>query len=259
MTQEPNESIKRILLDILMPYYIPGLITGAALGLLPYWYNSNTAQSHLTKSEQANLPLSIDEDKAFIMVYADGIDGRSYRLPTPTSEYFRFKQRNHTIRDYVDYTNFVTYDNKTVKGHAESLTSHLSSQESKAQLLLDFVHSHIYDKSIEEKADYVRYPLETMVERNGDCEDLAILGAGLMKSIGLDVALVVFPREGEKAGHAGVGVNGNFSGHYFNVEGKKYFYAETTGTNWLTRPAKWKIGDLPPDFNSRPVNIYIIK
>ena len=66
------------------------------------------------------------------------------------------------------------------------------------------------------------------------------------------------PKEGERAGHVGLGIKGDFSGRFFNVDGKKYFYAETTGTEWLTNPATWKIGEMPPEYISREVEVYVV-
>jgi len=204
------------------------------------------------------LPENIANDKALIMIYAEGINGHDYKLPLFTTEYFKFKQMPHQKNGRAYLVNWVTYNNQAIKSFADAMTKDLVP-EKKAQVLLDFVHQQIYDLRIEENEDYVRYPLETLVERNGDCEDLAILGLALMKSIGLDVALVGFPpKSGEKYGHVGIGVNGNFSGSYFNIYGKKYFYAESTGTVWLNQQSNWKIGDMPPDFAAKAAEIYII-
>ncbi|GEM_PF-5542550 len=223
---------------------------------------------HVAKAEirvprpnrEFNIPQNIAYDKALIMAYAGNINNHDFKLPIPTSEYFRFKQMRHTTRDNAaDYVNWVTYDNKIIKGFAEAMTKNVALPENKAQILLDYVHQQMYDVSIEEKEDYIRYPLETLVERNGDCEDLAILGAALMKSVNLDVALVYFiPRPGDKETHMALAVAGNFSGSYFNVNGKKYFYTEATGTFWLNNQSKSKIGSIHPDFASRKAEIYVI-
>src|SRR3989338_1900598 len=247
-----------------------GLIAGALLGtsLTHYFSNrrfeeelqdnlsQNVVEAEIVQRQPLNsnevpIPVGIAGDDAFLMVYVDDIGGKSYKLPVSTREYFKFKQMTHRKRYPADFVNFVTYDNRTIRADAEYMTKDLSSLEAKAQQLLHFVHRQIYDATIEDKEDYVRYPLETLIERNGDCEDVAILGAALMKSIGSDGALIRFPpKEGERAGHVGLGIKGDFSGRIFNVDGKKYFYAETTGTEWLTNPATWKIGEMPPEYIS---------
>lgn len=41
--------------------------------------------------------------------------------------------------------------------------------------------------------EYPKYPIETLVEKRGDCEDRAILAAALLKRMGYEVALLVLP------------------------------------------------------------------
>jgi hypothetical protein len=252
---------------------ITGLIFGILLGTGITYHVSNqrfkeNLQNNLSQNvvkaeaiqgqplttENITLPEKIAKDEAFIMAYAANIGGQSYRLPITTKEYFKFKQLPHKRKDISDIVNWVTYDNETIRNIAQYMTNDLKSPEAKAQALLDFVHSHMYDSKIEEHEDYVRYPIETIVERNGDCEDFAILGASLMKSIGLDVALILFPSF-KGSSHVTLGVSGNFAGRYFNVNEKKYFLAETTCTQWPTRPADWKIGECPLEIISRPARI----
>jgi len=221
--------------------------------------NADLVKPNPPNLDNISLPNEIKEDEAIIMVYVSGIGGYNFKLPVSTKEYFKYKKMTHTKKDLDDLVNFVTYNNKGIRKKAKRMTEEVNSPEEKAQLLHDFVLSHIYDASIEKDKDYVKYPIETMVERSGDCEDFAILGAALMKSIDLDVALILFPPpKGKNEGHMGIGVNGNFSGHYFNIDGKKYFYAEPTGTDWLNNKATWKIGEMPDKYVSRKANIYIV-
>ncbi len=206
------------------------------------------------------LPEAIASDRALLMVYADQIGGQSYKLTFPVQEYFRHKQMRHTSNGVMDYANWVTYESPVIKEFAKYVTQNLKTPEEKAQRLLDFVHSQIYDSRIEMERDYVKYPIETMVERNGDCEDLSILAAALIKSVGLDVSLVyILPLEGEKSTHMAMGVVGEFKGRHYELEGRKYYYTETTGTDWLTNRSNWKIGEMPKEYGTRPAYVIVIK
>lgn len=84
--------------------------------------------------------------------------------------------------------------------------------------------------------EYPKYPIESLMEEAGDCEDQAILAAAMLKRMGYDVALLVCP------GHAAVGIAGSegLPGTYFMDEatGLRYFYGETTSDGWL-------LGELP--------------
>lgn len=88
-----------------------------------------------------------------------------------------------------------------------------------------------------------RYPLETLIEQQGDCVDTSILYAAILFRYGFDVAFLVF--EGEPK-HVALGVNLSTYGKSWELKGKTYYYLETTGGNW-------RLGDCPlPYQNTRP-------
>lgn len=117
-------------------------------------------------------------------------------------------------------------------------------------LLISFVQSLPYtsDKATTGYDDYPRYPIETLVDRGGDCEDTAILTAALLWQMGYDVILLEYPK------HVAVGVAGDetVNGTYYEYNGRRYFYLETTGEGWKIGkkpdwvPSKAKIIDLSP-------------
>jgi len=91
--------------------------------------------------------------------------------------------------------------------------------------------------------DYWKYPVETLADGNGDCADTAILTAALLKEMGYDVAIVLFP------GHAGTAVVcDNCNGYYYPLNGKRYYYLETTGTGN-------SLGTLAPQFQTAEARI----
>ncbi|MFW6151319.1 MAG: hypothetical protein ACOC6A_07265, partial [Chloroflexota bacterium] len=73
--------------------------------------------------------------------------------------------------------------------------------------------------------DYPRYPLETLVDEGGDCEDTSILLAEILYNLGYDVVLLRLPA------HVAVGVAADekFCGTYYEQHGTRYFYLESTG------------------------------
>jgi len=186
--------------------------------------------------------------------------GKEFQTKIRLSEYVALRSRNHRIKEVLGYAPFLT-PHPIIDDLAQVLTQNSTSPEQAAQRILNFIHHGIvYDVSIESYGvDYVRHPLETLVEGNGDCEDTTILGAALSRARDLDVILVVFPPPPESiTGHIGYAVAGDFHGAYFEVNGKKYFYAETTGTYWLTKPSLWKIGDIHSTMKNKAVDIYTL-
>lgn len=97
---------------------------------------------------------------------------------------------------------------------------------------------------VSESTDYPRYPIETIVDKGGDCEDTAILLAALLNMFGFDAILLNPP------GHMAVGIAcGNCDGSRVNYSGREYFYIETTGPNW-------QIGSMPYNYSS--ANIFTL-
>jgi len=95
--------------------------------------------------------------------------------------------------------------------------------------------------------NYPRYPIETLVDFGGDCEDTAILLAALLNRMGQKVVLIAFPD------HYGVGILGGEStyGTYWEHNGGRYFYLETT-------TGGWRIGEIPENLADVPAVIYAL-
>jgi hypothetical protein len=114
------------------------------------------------------------------------------------------------------------------------------------QLAISFVQSLAYlpdDDSLD--YDYPKYPLETLYDKGGDCEDTSILLVSLIREMGYGCCLIEFED------HMGVGVLGtdNVKGRYFERNGNKYFYVETTGEGW-------EIGEMPDEYVYETAHIW---
>ena len=121
----------------------------------------------------------------------------------------------------------------------------------KINFVIAFVQSLPYTVDNETKPydEYPRYPLETLFDRGGDCEDTSILVAALLDRMGYDVALLWL----ENAKHIAVGVSvpGTY-GSYYTHGSKKYYYLETTGEGW-------QIGQIPPSITDTTAHIYPLR
>jgi hypothetical protein len=97
--------------------------------------------------------------------------------------------------------------------------------------------------------EYPRFPIETLVDDGGDCEDTSILFATLTLIMGYGTVYINPPN------HYAVGILGNdLHGTYWTYpEGsnKTYYYCETTGNGFT-------IGKLPDEFRSQKAFIYTI-
>lgn len=159
----------------------------------------------------------------------------SFDFAIEAEDYFDYRRkRNSPLRD-KDYAKYVTYNDPNIQSLAEEITEFSETNEDKAGDLLYLVNFYgVYSSDSDLYLDnasyteYARYPVETLVETNGDCEDAAILYASLAKAVDLDVILINLDHKIKDNGHMIVGVAGDFEGKYVEYHGKKYFLADAT-------------------------------
>jgi predicted transglutaminase-like cysteine proteinase len=155
---------------------------------------------------------------------------------------------------YVNYSYYVTdpRDDKELGEIVESFNEFALreglGEEEKLNLVVGFVQSIPYMLDINSKgeSEYPRYPVETLVDNVGDCEDTAILTASLLNLMGYDAVLLDVPE------HMAVGISSGsvpFSGTYYIENNKKYYYVETTELGW-------SIGNIPGEY--KDVSAYIV-
>ncbi|MBO8128155.1 MAG: hypothetical protein H0Z39_03015 [Peptococcaceae bacterium] len=163
-------------------------------------------------------------------------------------DYFRNLKRPLTD----DYSVYVTnqlddsYIASLVKRFKEAADKHNFSERELVDFVVSFVQSLAYvpdDVSVGYD-EYPKYPLETLVDRGGDCEDTSILLASILHEMGYGVVLLALPD------HMAVGVKGaeDIPGTYWNYQGARYYYVETTGTGW-------QIGEIPEEYRNQKARI----
>jgi len=181
-------------------------------------------------------------DLSFSWEYEDRIWSYTQEVPHKLYDYYR--ARDHTNRNYVDYA-LSDYDDKYIQQIVSSFeTGGANAGYSDNENVLNvvaFVQSLPYTSdSVTTGADeYPRYPVETLVDGGGDCEDSAILTAALLDEMGYGVVLLQYPT------HMAVGVKGDetLTGSYFTYQGSRYFYLETTASGW-------DIGEIPDNYKN---------
>ncbi|MEM1000597.1 MAG: hypothetical protein AAGN35_26325 [Bacteroidota bacterium] len=103
------------------------------------------------------------------------------------------------------------------------------------EMIVAFVQQLEY---VREEGEYPRFPIETLAEQGGDCEDSSLLLAGLLREMGYDVILVNPP------GHMGIALAcSNCTGTAYRHQGRRYFYIETTS-------AGFPIGEMPAGYTT---------
>ena len=116
------------------------------------------------------------------------------------------------------------------------------SDHARAEMALIFVQSLTYigDNVTTSFDEYPRYPVETLFDREGDCEDTSILLAAILTEMGYDVALLLF----EEFDHIGLGISfppeyKMYGNSWIHNDGRRYWYLDTAGgrtIGWCPEP-----------------------
>lgn len=133
------------------------------------------------------------------------------------------------------------HDRPVMRALAEEFSSHVVTKKEQISLALTFVQSlpYAYDSTTKGIDEYLRYPIETLVDGYGDCEDKVALLAALLYEMDVDFILLVLPE------HMAIGVHCDEveADRYLLFHEKKYYYLETTMEGW-------QIGQIPEDYHN---------
>lgn len=118
--------------------------------------------------------------------------------------------------------------------------------------VLSFVQQNIHywdDNVSKNQEEYWRYPIETLVDEQGDCEDTSVLFASIVENMDYD-AILLFYIIDDDIGHLATGVSGVTlpDGHSVDYEEKSFYYCETTSIGFV-------IGEKPNDVPDEPEKI----
>jgi len=143
-----------------------------------------------------------------------------------------------------DDDSFIESLSETLYGAiAPYYDSLLSTYHGFLQFALDFVTGAIPYTLDSLPDEWPRYPLETLVESIGDCEDTGILYCSIVRSYTPSTHLIFFPTHVASA----VPVSWDFISScdytvgYYEYDGALYVICETTGDP----PGYWQVGELP--------------
>ena len=154
----------------------------------------------------------------------------------PSDWHDDYKDKEHGYHG----ANYVTYWDTYVIEIADMLKEKANKNGySESQFAVAFIQSlgYVGDEIIGYD-DYPKYPLETLAEQNGDCEDTSYLAAAIISAMNIDVVLIELP------GHMAIAVafSGSPEGYYYSLSnGRNYYYLETTAKGW------W-LGELPEEY-----------
>lgn len=162
--------------------------------------------------------------------------------------------RYHGVENYYKYINEAN-NAQVVRQVVEALRDVAKAlhydDAAVAREMAKFVQDCIayeYDSDTTGQDEFPRYPIETLYERRGDCEDTSILMAALLKEWGYQVGFLHLP------GHVAVALrtSDDYSdGSYYEINGHRYLYIESTGSGW-------NIGEIPEDCRNVQAEFHLI-
>ena len=218
---------------------------GTIDNLDPY-YDSN----HLDVTEQ-----NYEENDAVETVSYDWqYGGYNWHYDFPIEmkyiNFYESQYRDPSFYDdlYVEYVNDPT-DDQYIKDISQIFIDEVArigwDKSRVVNVAISFVQSLDYIAE-EGEIEYPKYPLETIHDGGGDCEDSSILLVSILKEMGYGCCLIGFDE------HVAVGIlSQDIYGTYYEVDGKQYYYVETTNTGW-------EIGQMPDEYHNLNARIVVI-
>ena len=172
------------------------------------------------------------EQKYFLQ---DRQDTYQLTLSITSSLYEYYQQKSHYLTQ-DNFASFVTpYSLALVAADVRGV---FPSEEGFVNAVLMLVHQIPY-RIVEEP----KYPIETIIENQGDCDLLSYICASLIKAQDLDVVLLYYETES----HMNVGEHlpnpprdARSSSSYVDYVGTRYYMAECTGNDWQNG---WRVGE----------------
>ena len=223
--------------------------------------NNNLTQNITTLNQNvAELQKEVDtaENTEFSLSYSFSYQYYDFvwNLRIPVKEYLYYSEKPR-ITDTSKYTTMVT------DTHADYLLNVLVNKIKDAALSYDlkptdtvnFVGAFIQSLVNADKNtatpydDYPRYPIETLFNQGGDCEDTSILAAALLQRLAFKEVVFVF--DNPKHAALGIDVTIPLGANEWEYQATKYFYLETVGNDWT-------LGHCPAVYLPLQPKIYLI-
>lgn len=180
-----------------------------------------------------SLPAMATLEKEFVWESFGHQESLKIKLPAELKTHYSSKTRTFHYGNYVQEDAGYELNAKLAQAFQDRATEESLSEWQLINMVVDFVQSLEYQVEV---GEYPKYPVETLVDGGGDCEDTSILLAAILDKLDVDCILLSPP------GHMAVGVAiAQLKAQHYPYNGRNYYYVETTGTNW-------GIGAIPPTY-----------
>lgn len=187
--------------------------------------------------------------------FRDKTYSASLEIPDSLYDYFENIDRISTS-DPTKYSIYVTntyddyYISKLASGLKQISLLNGFNLDDELHFIISFIQGleNTVDSETTPYNEYPKYPIETLAELGGDCEDTSILLASILKAINVETALLIM-REPDHCA-VGIAVTG-ITGVGVEHNGIVYYYVETTGSGY-------RIGEIPPVYLGKEPQIALL-
>lgn len=162
-------------------------------------------------------------------------------IPQVLYQYYTIQ--NHALYSETDLAKFVTP--YTLKPIADRLWQIYNNTEDFTNGVLMLVHQITYREVVSGK-----YPVETLVAGNGDCDLFAYIAASILEAGGIPVVLLYYKTQL----HMEIGVDlgsaptdARVQVYSVNHQNVSYYIAECTGGKWREG---WRVGETPTEYQN---------
>lgn len=182
----------------------------------------------------------LEKDVIEAMNYIDKISAMSYRELGLERNYSDPVIESRVVWAEV-YRRIFKYSNPQMNSVFEGLNKIFLEEKletrDKMYFVITFVQNIKYDRPGGTLDLFP--PLGTLAYKFGDCDSKALLLYVILEKMGIDCAMMW----SYNYKHAMLGISVNVTGEYLVVNGKKYYFLETTYP-------QWSIGEIPPEFSN---------
>ena len=213
---------------------------------------TNSPKSELLENKQDSPPSAVEYYNQTYTWKYDGYESE-YFIGIPKEYYDYYKKQSHSSRKFENYAlsnNDRAVLNKMIATFKEQGDKRNYTDYQNVMNIISFIQAMPYtsDNVTTGYDEYPRYPIETLVDGGGDCEDSSILAAALLSEMGYGTVLLEFPN------HLALGVAGGdgIKGSYYEYNGVKYYYVETTASGY-------GIGEIPEEIDTSTAKIHPMK
>ncbi len=176
-------------------------------------------------------------DQSEFTLYLPRFRGFDWVWGIPVADYLNCKRKRKPLSDGRNYERFVTPNDPHVELILESLIKHVplsrKSPKNIAQIIVDFTQHFPYQ---EKEGSFVKYPIETLCEFGGNCEDMSVLAVSLLTAADIDSCFFLWED------HVAIGIDVPAKGEYCYLRKREYYIANPVGSDFINYTDKSRIG-----------------